>query len=80
MLLGCGTFLQAANGLVDLVLTTLAPLLGFLCLILDRLAALRYVLACARNCVAAGENCGTSNQYPCNQSNHYLPLMQNRMG
>jgi len=58
----------------------LAPLLGLLCLILDRLAALRNVLACARHRAAADEHCGTSNQHPCNQSNHYLPLVQIRIG
>jgi hypothetical protein len=58
-------------------LAQLAPLLGFLCLILDRLAPLRNVLSCSCHRVACGENCGASNQYPRNQPNHYLPLCPN---
>jgi hypothetical protein len=61
--------------LLSLLLAQLSPLLGFLCLVFDRLAALRNVLACTRNRVAAGEKCGTSNQHRYNQSNHYLPRL-----
>jgi GGDEF domain-containing protein len=39
-------------------------LLGLVCLVLDRLAAIRKVLACASDRIAAGKNCNAGYQHP----------------